>query len=131
MKQENKKIAVLFDGVCILCNTAVYTLNKHLDGNIYDFIPSQSPEGEKIISEYNLGKISNDSVVVITDNKVLLKSRAVMFLLKDMPVYYKVFRILNFLPAVFLDFFYDLVAKYRHLIFKRKNEGISCNHEIK
>jgi predicted DCC family thiol-disulfide oxidoreductase YuxK len=125
-----QKILVLFDGYCILCNTAVFTLNKHLDKSKYTFLPSQSEEGKEIIEKFKLGRITEDSVAVVDKDKVIIRSAAIMFLLKDMPLHWRIFRLFNFLPSSILDWFYDIIAKNRHLLFRKKSEGTACHHDI-
>ena len=131
LNDKKQKIIVLFDGICVLCNTAVYQLKKNLDEEFYSFIPSQSPEGENLISLYDLKNLPNDSVVVINEREVLIKSRAIMFLLRDMPLKWRILKIFSIFPERLLDHIYDLIAKNRQLIFNRKNERLSCEHEFK
>jgi predicted DCC family thiol-disulfide oxidoreductase YuxK len=63
-----------------------------------------------------------DSIILIKNDKVFIKSSAVLEVLKDMPLGWRVFRVGIILPRVIRDYIYDVVAKYRYCIFGKKDE---------
>lgn len=94
----------------------------------------QSEIGKEICIKYNIDTNIIDSIILIKpvparqsggrsgNNKVFIKSAAVLEILRDMPVGWRVFRIGIVLPKVIRDWLYDLIAKHRYRIFGKKDE---------
>ena len=113
---------LLFDGLCNLCNDSVnFILRRDKIGN-YKFASLQSEIGIEQTKRYNIDNNIVDSIVLIKNNKVFIKSSAVLEILKDLPIGWSLFRIGNILPMVFRDWLYDIVAKHRYKIFGKKDE---------
>ena len=113
---------LLFDGLCNLCNDSVnFILRRDKIGN-FKFASLQSEFGIELTKRYNIDKNIVDSIVLIKNNKVFIKSSAVLEILKDLPIGWSLFRIGNILPIIFRDWLYDIVAKHRYKIFGKKNE---------
>ncbi len=82
----------------------------------------QSDVGKELTNKYNIDTNVVDSIVLIKDDKVFIKSAAVLEILKDMPIWWRVFRIGIILPKVIRDWLYDLIASHRYRIFGKKDE---------
>ncbi|MBK7106748.1 MAG: DUF393 domain-containing protein [Ignavibacteriae bacterium] len=108
---------ILFDGTCTLCNFAVSNLQRNLKDKNYTFVPSESEEGILLIKKYNLGEIPENTIILFSNDKIYFKSDAFIELLNDMPVNYKIFKIVKYLPKKIRDWFYDIISKYRYLLF--------------
>lgn len=89
----------------------------------------QSEVGKELCKLYNIdtnilarsaGGV--DSIIFIKNDKVFIKSAAVLEILKDLPIGWRVFRIGIILPKVIRDWLYDLIAKHRYRIFGKKDE---------
>ena len=128
-KNDHYENILIFDGVCMLCNSAVHFLHERLKKSDYKFIPSQSEKGEKYIQEYKLGQLVDSSLVLINNDNIFIKSRAVFVILNDMPSHWKLLRVFEVLPTKLLDWMYDRIANNRYLIFGKKS-GDACYHEI-
>ena len=126
---NNKEYVLIFDGVCMLCNSAVHFLHKRLKYSDYNFIPSESDIGKEYIKRYNLGKLTDNTLVLIVNDDIFIKSKAVFVILNDMPLLWKLLRIFKLLPSKLLDRLYDMIAKNRYLFFGNSS-GESCYHEI-
>lgn len=120
---------LLFDGLCNLCNGSVNFILKRDKVGKFKFTSLQSEIGIKLTKKYNIdtnilarsaGGV--DSIILIKNNKVFIKSSAVLEILKDMPIGWRVFRIGIFLPKFARDWLYDLIAKHRYRIFGKKDE---------
>lgn len=130
MKQINQEeYSLIFDGACLLCSSAVHFLYKRLKDGNYKFIPSQSDIGEEYIRKYELGNMSAHTLILIHNDNVFIKSKAVFMILNDIPSYWKILGIFRVLPTKFLDWLYDRIANNRYLFFGKRNGG-SCFHEI-
>lgn len=111
-----KKRIVFFDGYCGLCNTTVdFLISKDKKRRLY-FSPLQGETFKRLhIKNYNL-----DTVVFYDEGNVLIKSKAILRCFKYIGLPYKYFSFLSILPSFILDFFYSIIAKYRHRISKKR-----------
>ena len=114
-KIQNK--IIIFDGICILCNTIAAFLKKRLNENEYNFVASQSDEGLELISKYNLGRIPYDSIVLIFNKNIYTKSDAVFQIINDLSFGWQLFKVFKIFPKFLRDSIYDLIAVYRHKVF--------------
>lgn len=89
----------------------------------------QSEIGKEICIKYNIdtnvlarsaGGV--DSIILIKNDQVFIKSAAVLEIIKDLPIGWRVFRIGIILPKFIRDYLYDLIAKHRYRIFGKKDE---------
>ena len=109
-----KKIIVVFDGFCILCNKYVaWTSERNPSKNIYftnfnsTFIKTEHPE-------ITLG----DTIFVITqENKILKKSAALKYCIKYLNINPIIKFIFLFSPNFLLDIFYRIIATNRYRLF--------------
>ncbi|MCK4904020.1 MAG: thiol-disulfide oxidoreductase DCC family protein [Candidatus Marinimicrobia bacterium] len=113
---------ILFDGLCNLCNGSVNFILKRDKIGKFKFASLQSEIGKKLLKQYTTDTNVVDSIILIKNDKVFIKSSAVLEVLKDMPVGWWVFRVGIILPRVIRDYIYDVVAKYRYRIFGKKDE---------
>ncbi|MBU0529835.1 DUF393 domain-containing protein [bacterium] len=86
------------------------------------FTSLQSEIGIELTKKYNIDTNIVDSIVLIKNNKVFIKSSAVLEILKDLPIGWRVFCIGIILPKFIRDWIYDIVAKNRYRIFGKKDE---------
>ncbi len=119
-KPEQIKI-IIFDGVCLLCNSAVYFLHKRLRYQNYKFIASQSESGETYITKYNLEKIYVESIVLVKEEEIYTKSDAILEIIDDMSYSWSLLKIFRVVPKTLRNWFYDRVSKNRHLLFGRNS----------
>jgi len=88
----------------------------------FKFASLQSKIGIGLTKKFNINTNIFDSVVLIKNDKVFIKSSAVLEILKDMPIGWKLFRIGFILPKFVRDWMYDVIGKYRYKIFGKKDE---------
>lgn len=124
-----KSKIILFDGLCNLCNGSVNFILKRDKDKKYKFASLQSEIGKELCKQYDidtnvLARSADgvDSIIFIKNDKVFIKSAAVLEILKDLPIGWRVFRIGIILPKVIRDWLYDLIAKHRYRIFGKKDE---------
>ena len=67
---NNKYKIIIFDGVCLLCNSAVYFLHKRLRFREYKFVASQTNEGKELTDQFNLGNLPEETIVLIKENNL-------------------------------------------------------------
>ena len=117
---ENKKI-IFYDGVCNMCNSFVNTIISLDKKNQLFFSPLNGKIAKKLLKKHS-EKIKNiDSVIFYTHSKISVKSKAVIDIINSLGSLYKIISILNIIPALLLDYIYDLVAKNRYSWFGKKS----------
>jgi predicted DCC family thiol-disulfide oxidoreductase YuxK len=116
-KENNKTKIILFDGNCVLCNTAVNFLFSRLVENDYAFVASQSNYGNEIISKYNLGALPAHTIVLIKENKILTKSDALLEITDDLTFFWRLLKIFRFIPKKMRDWIYNFISKHRYKLF--------------
>ncbi len=119
MKAENP--VILFDGFCNLCSGAVTLLLKADRKKQFRYIPLQSEEGEKLISNFNVPR-EIDSVVLINHNQYYVYSEAIIEAAILLPFPWKLTKVFRILPLNTRDRLYSFVAKRRMKWFGRRTE---------
>ena len=127
---RNKHI-IFFDGVCNMCNSFVRLIIKLDYKELFVFCPISSKKGQKIINKFNLELKNIDSIILLKNNKITLKSEAVIEILVSLNLFFRFFLILKILPSKLLDLIYDFIAKYRYKLFGRKESCIIPGEKYK
>ena len=118
-KNKTEKYIVLFDGVCNFCNSAVnFIIDRDKHGK-FAFASLQSEIGIEIIKEHRLNARHKDldSIILVKNNQVYIKSRAALEIARELDGGWPFFYVFIIIPPFILDFFYDLLAKYRYKLF--------------
>jgi predicted DCC family thiol-disulfide oxidoreductase YuxK len=114
---NNKPKIIIFDGNCVLCNTAVNFLYSRLNETEYNFIASKSDEGNKLATKYNLGTIPAHSIVLIKGNNIFTKSDAVLEITNDLSFGWRLLKFFKFIPKNIRDWVYNFISKHRYKLF--------------
>lgn len=115
-----KKVILLFDGVCNLCNYWVSFLIKRDKKEHFQFVPLQSEVGKELIKKYKIPR-ETDSIVVITENRSYLESEAVFKIISYLEVPWRWFQILRIIPLNTGNRIYRWLAKNRFKWFGKRN----------
>lgn len=113
---------LLFDGLCNLCNDSVNFILKRDKIGKFKFTSLQSSRGIELCKQHNIDTNIVDSIVLIKNDSVFIKSSAVLEIVKDMPIGWSLFRIGIILPKFARDWLYDIIAKHRYKLFGKKDE---------
>ena len=121
MDKKDHKTIILFDGICNLCNGAVQFLLKREKQEQFVFASLQSDAAKYILLQYNVKKISMDSILFIEDGQIYQKSTAVLKISKYLNWPWTMVSVFRLLPLRFRDKMYDLIAKHRYSWFGKKD----------
>ncbi len=123
-KQDNRPI-VFYDGHCGICSFTVSMLLKIDRHRRLCFAPLNSKLFAEISKNLYSGKNQKniDSIhLCFRQNKgkkaCLVKSAAILFILKQLPQPWKSLAIIAIIPQPLLDWLYDVIARLRRKIFK-------------
>lgn len=106
---------LFYDGYCALCNKCVYLALKNTYKHTIYFAPLHSAHAAKVI----LNAKNTNSIVLMHNNKLYYKSKAVFKLIKLLHPKLRLFLVFSFLPLSLTDFFYKIVAKYRFKLYAK------------
>ncbi|RJP59068.1 MAG: thiol-disulfide oxidoreductase DCC family protein [Ignavibacteriales bacterium] len=121
---------ILFDGVCNFCNGSVNFLIKRDPNGIFKFAPLQSEIGQQLITKNNItGEI--DSIILVKENIVYIKSDALIEIIKELKWYWKMLIIVKILPKKFRDLLYDLIANNRYKWFGKMDSCMIPDENVK
>jgi len=94
------------------------------------FAPLASNSAKAILQKHGLSEIENDTIVLVSQEKVYLRAEAVFEIIKDLRGVYFLLGVFKVLPSSLNDFLYRLVAKNRHKLFSETPECIIPSSDI-
>lgn len=122
---------ILFDGVCNLCDASVNFIIRHDANNCFKFAALQSDAGKKIMQQYKINPDLTNSIVLLSNDKIYIKSGAVLRIAKKLNRLYPLLFTFIVIPPFFRDFVYDFIAKNRYKWFGKKEQCMLPSAEIK
>jgi predicted DCC family thiol-disulfide oxidoreductase YuxK len=128
---ETDDPVVLFDGVCNLCSGAVQFVVEHDPEGRFRFASLQSEVGQELLVEAGLPTDDFDSFVLIEDGEVYTKSAGALRVARHLERPWSLLWTFRFLPRLFRDLGYDLVARYRYAVFGRKDQCLVPTPELR
>jgi predicted DCC family thiol-disulfide oxidoreductase YuxK len=122
---------ILFDGVCNLCNSSVQFIIKRDKSNRFQFASLQSSFAQSQLEKLGLDANEFYSIVLLTGNKVLLRSDAALEIAKDLSGLWPAFYAMKIIPRFIRDFFYNIISKNRYAFFGRREACMIPTPEMK
>lgn len=121
---------LIFDGICILCNSIVNFVIKRDTKETFKFVALQSDKGKEFLKKHKLETSNVETVVLITEDQYYIKSAAALIVLKELGGIWKSLYIFIYLPKPIRDFIYNLIAKSRYRLFGKLNTCMIPTKEI-
>lgn len=122
MNKQSTHSIILFDGVCNLCNGAVNFVIKRDSGNVFKFAPLQEKQGALLLKTHAIDIQKLESIVLIENEKVYIKSSAALRITKKLSGLWPLFFVLLIIPSFIRDGIYDIIAKNRYKWFGKKEQ---------
>jgi predicted DCC family thiol-disulfide oxidoreductase YuxK len=122
MNKQFTHSIILFDGVCNLCNGAVNFVIKRDPGNVFKFAHLQEKQGALLLKTHTIDLQKLDSIVLIENEKVYIKSSAALRIARKMSNLWPLFFVLLIIPKFIRDGVYDFIAKNRYKWFGKKEQ---------
>lgn len=113
---------VLFDGVCKLCNGWARFLIRHDRSQRVRLAAVQSPEGQALLAWAGLPVDDFDTMAVIRDNHIWVRSDAFFKVVGQLPAWWRPLMIFRFVPLVVRDWAYDRIALNRYRLFGKYDQ---------
>lgn len=121
---------ILFDGVCNLCSGSVQFVIRRDPEGVFRFAPLQSSVGEQLLAEHGLEDHDLDSVVLLEDGEVYVKSDAAIRVGARLGGVYRLLSPFRYLPRRLRDAVYDVIADRRYDWFGQKDQCMMPSPEI-
>lgn len=115
------KSVILFDGVCNLCNASIDFIIQRDKNDIFLVGALQEKPGMQILSQFNVDPEYLDSLVLVENYEIFLKSDAALRIAKNLSGLWPGFYPLIYLPRGFRNAVYDWIARNRYRWFGKKN----------
>lgn len=125
------KHIILFDGECTFCSFWVKFVLKWDKKDRFRFASLQSMTGIYLKDKYEVDERVDSVILIDREGKPFIKSNAVFEILYNLGGLGKFFYGLKLFPRFFRDFFYDIIAKLRFKLFKRKACQLPLNNDYK
>ena len=122
MNKQLTHSIILFDGVCNLCNGAVNFVIKRDPRNVFKFTPLQEKQGVLLLKTHAVDTQKLDSIVLIENEKVYVKSSAALRIARKMSNLWPLFFVFLIIPSFIRDGVYDFIAKNRYKWFGKKEQ---------
>lgn len=121
---------VLFDGVCKLCNGWARFLIRHDSEQRFRLASVQSSQGQALLAWGGLPTDHFDSMALIENGQMLLRSDAVLRVLAQLPGAWRHLAWLRVIPRPLRDWCYDRIARNRYRLFGRYEQCLlpSADH---
>jgi predicted DCC family thiol-disulfide oxidoreductase YuxK len=115
---------LLYDGVCGLCNRMVQFVLRRDREAVFRFAALQSALAGRVLARHGtrVGEMDTFYAVInleLADERLLARSDAVIFVLKQLGVWRFSGVFLQFLPRALRDWGYGIIARNRYRIFGR------------
>jgi predicted DCC family thiol-disulfide oxidoreductase YuxK len=121
---------LLFDGVCNYCNRWVNFIIRHDPKKKFRFAALQSEAGKKILKQYSIPK-TEDTVILIYNEKVYLKSSAGLHILFHIGGIYSLGFAFIIFPVYVRDFYYDIIARNRYKWWGKRESCMFPTEDIR
>ena len=121
---------VLFDGVCTLCNGWARFLIEQDSEQRFRLASVQSPQGQALLAWAGLPTDHFDSMALVENGQMLLRSDAVLRVLAQLPGAWRYLAWLRVVPRPLRDWCYDRIALNRYRLFGRYEQCLlpSADH---
>ncbi|MDC0338539.1 DCC1-like thiol-disulfide oxidoreductase family protein [Flavobacteriales bacterium] len=128
---NKKKHIILYDGECTFCSFWVKFVLKRDKKDQFRFASLQSITGIYYTDMHNIDENIDSVILINKDGTSLIKTNAVFEILYLLGGLGKFLYGLKIFPRFTRDFFYDIIAKMRYKLFKRKACELPLNINYK
>tara|TARA_B100001765_G_scaffold54186_1_gene32010 strand:+ start:117 stop:515 length:399 start_codon:yes stop_codon:yes gene_type:complete len=122
---------ILFDGVCNLCNGAINFIIKHDPKGIFKFASLQGETGKQLLAQHTIDPQETDSIVLIDNDQVSVKSSAALRIAKNLNQGYPLLFGFMIIPTFIRNGVYDFIAANRYKWFGKKESCMLPTPELR
>jgi len=112
---------VIFDGVCVLCESSVRFIIKRDKAGLFKFASAQSEAGKQLQSELGINIVNSQTMILVKDDKAYFRSDAVLEMAKSLDGPWKALIVFKVIPRCLRDPIYNSIAKRRYRWFSKRD----------
>ena len=116
---------ILYDDQCSFCSFWVNFVLKKDTNNIFLFAGLSSQTSKIILNQHPFAK-NVDTVMLLKDSKLHLKSNAALEIANTLGGFLQLFYVFKIVPTFIRDYIYDIIAKNRKQLLNRNG----CNIQL-
>ena len=131
MISNSEKPIIVFDGICNLCNATIKLIISLDKNDVFRYLSFQSEKAKELMPDYDENIKHMDTVILIYNNMIFVKSEAALFIAKLMGYPWKFFYFLRFIPKFIRDWAYEKIAYNRYQWFGKKAACMIPSKDIK
>ena len=109
-----KPSVVIYDQECAICSYTVTFLRKRGGLSNLEYVAYGTIQGKRLLEIHSLDFSKEQYIVFIKEQKVYVKSRAVLEILKNAGGMWRILYVLMIVPAPLRDLVYNFIAKNRY-----------------
>jgi predicted DCC family thiol-disulfide oxidoreductase YuxK len=130
--EVDRRLMVIFDGHCGLCNRSVRWLLRRDRDDRMRFVASESPRVAELLERHGMGvaptraaQVGPSSILVVehagsADERLLFRSDAVLALMGELPPPWPgIAALLRWVPGMVRDLLYRAIARVRYWVWGR------------
>lgn len=114
---DEHESAILFDGVCKLCNAWSNFIIRHDHRRRFRLASVQSPEGKAILAHFSYPTDRFDTLLVVRGGQCFEKSEAFFVVMGELGMPWKAALVLKVIPRRLRNWLYDRIALNRYGLF--------------
>lgn len=122
---------IIYDGHCVICNASVHFIEKNDKSNAIHFTNSQSEVVKILRDRYQKSINPEVSVIFFNHGSFYFFSDAAIEIARHLRFPYHLLTAIRILPKSWRDALYRLIANNRYRIFKRREQCILPNQNLK
>jgi predicted DCC family thiol-disulfide oxidoreductase YuxK len=123
-------IILLFDGDCYLCQNSIQFVIQRDFKKVIHFASLQSEFGQRLLEKKGYVDVPN-SLVLLDQDKLFLKSEAVLQLIQHFSWKWRALALLKWIPRCLRDAVYDWVARHRYQWFGKADQCLLPTPDLK
>lgn len=112
---------IVFDGVCHLCTGFVRFVIRWDRGALFQFLPAQSPRGEKLYARLGLKSDDWNSNLLVLNGRVYTELDAFVEIARRFGGIWRAIPILYAMPRPLRDWLYNRLARNRYDWFGKRD----------
>ncbi|WP_343523200.1 DCC1-like thiol-disulfide oxidoreductase family protein [Pedobacter sp.] len=129
---NRQKDIILFDGVCNFCNRYINYIIRYDRANKFSFAPLESKTASHLSQHHQVNFNELNSIVLISGDKLLTQSEAVLHILKNLGTWWSPLINLGYLiPGCIRNRLYKIFARHRYALFGQTNSCMLPTDEIR
>jgi len=113
-----EKAVIIYDSECNYCAEKINFIKSRDNKGLFIYLPRNSAEAIDLLTELSADYLYRDSVFLIENGILHIKSEAVLHIIKILGGFWKILMIGKLIPVVARDHIYDLFARHRKCLKK-------------